>query len=115
LESILTTGVFRRPEGASVPAGGFPDAWFAHPDDIAPLMAEGGFSRLARMACDALAYELEEKINAAPEPLHRQWIDLLYRLSGEPSLIGAGGHILYVGAIPAKDDGFAGGTLEESS
>ena len=44
-----------------------------------------------------LVFEREEAINAADEPLHRRWIDLLYRLCREPAILGAGSHILYVG------------------
>lgn len=93
LETILQTGVCRRP----VTASGFPDAWLCHPSEVPPLMAEGGFEQVALMNVEALAYELEDKINAAPEDLHRQWIDLLYRLCRDPAVLGTGGHLLYVG------------------
>jgi len=93
LETILTTGVYRHSESS----GTFPDAWFAHPDEILPLMAEAAFRRVDMFSCEPLAYCLEEGINKAPDDLHKQWIDLLYRLSREPSLMGGGGHLLYVG------------------
>lgn len=93
LESILTTGVYR----SSTPGQGFPDAWFCQPGEIGPLMCEGGFEQVALMNVEALAFELEEKINAAPEELHRQWIDLLYGLCKDPAVLGGGGHLLYIG------------------
>ena len=60
-------------------------------------MAEAGFARRDLLACESLVNELESGINAAPDDLHREWIDLLYRLSRDASILGAGGHILYVG------------------
>ena len=93
LESILATGVYRQSESS----GKFPDAWFAHPDEIPPLMTEGEFEKVDLLACEALAYCMENGVNEAPNELHQQWIDLLYRLSRESSILGAGGHILYVG------------------
>jgi hypothetical protein len=93
LVSILTTGIYR----TSTPGRGFPDAWFCLPGEVPPLMSEGGFQQVVLMNVEALAYELEEKINATPEELHRQWIDLLYRLCKDPAVLGTGGHLLYVG------------------
>jgi S-adenosylmethionine-dependent methyltransferase len=92
LESVLATGIFRKE-----PANQFPDAWLCRPDEVPLLMAEGGFEPLAFMNTEALAYQLEAKINDAPEDLHRQWIDLLYRLCRDPAVLGTGGHLLYVG------------------
>lgn len=93
LERILSTGVHRQ----SKTGARLPDAWFAHPDDVSPLMAEGGFERRDLLTCESLANEIESGINEAPEELHREWIDLLYRLARDPSILGAGGHLLYVG------------------
>lgn len=93
LEAILRTGVYRMPK----PGQGFPDAWFCHPAEVPLLMCEGGFEQETLMNVEALACELEEKINMASAELHRQWIDLLYRLCKDPSVLGSGGHLLYVG------------------
>ena len=96
LESILGSGVYRRPAGSE----GFIDAWFAHPADVPPLMAEGGFEQLDLIGCEPLVNELEARVNQAPPELHRQWIELLYRLSRDESLLGACAHLLYVGRRP---------------
>jgi len=93
LNSILNTGIYLHSESSE----GFPDAWFAHPDEIVPLMSEAGLEEPDLMACEPLAYCLEEGINAASPELHAQWIDLLYRLCREPSILGAGGHLLCMG------------------
>ena len=97
LESILATGVFRQLPDTE----GFIDAWFAHPTEIPPLMAEGGFEPRALLHCESLASELEGKLNAAPDEVHRQWIDLLYRIAADPAVLGIGGHLLYIGAKKA--------------
>ena len=93
VEAVLTTGILRDP----VASEGWPEAWLSHPAEVPPLMAEGGFEQVALMNLEALVYELEEKINAACEELHRRWIDLVYRLGRDPSVLGGGGHLLYVG------------------
>jgi len=95
--AILATGVYRRPEG-----GGFVDAWFAHPSEVQPLMAQGGFRIRALLACEPLVYAREERISAAPPELHERWLDLLYRLARDPSILGASGHLLYVGWKPGR-------------
>ncbi len=92
LESVLATGILRKNDRDP-----FPDAWMCRPEEIPPLMREGEFEQVSLMNVEALAYELEEKINAAGEDLHRQWIDLLYRLCRDPAVLGTGGHLLYVG------------------
>ena len=93
LEQILATGVFRRAEGDK----GFIDAWLSDPDEVPPLMAEGGFEQLDLIHCEPLVCEMEDKINEAPDELHQQWLDLLYRLCRDPAIRAGGGHILYVG------------------
>ena len=96
LERILTTGVQARTRTETH----LPDAWFAHPDEIEPLMAEAGFECHDLLACESLVNEIESEINRAPDDLHREWIDLLYRLSRDASIRGGGGHMLYVGGKP---------------
>lgn len=94
LEMILASGVYRRPAGRTK---GFPDAWFSRPERIGPLMSEGGFEQLDLLNTESLARELEASVNAAPEDLHQQWLDLLYRLARDPGSMASGGHLLYVG------------------
>jgi len=93
LDEILRTGIYRRPPGRP----GFPDAWLAYPQQVEPLMREGGFRKIDMRQCDALAYELEDGLNATTDPIRERWLDLLYDLSRDPSIMGGGGHILYVG------------------
>lgn len=69
----------------------------AHPDEIRPLRIEGGFETLDLLAAEALVCRNEKGVNEAPEELHEQWLDLLYRLAREASILAAGGHLLCVG------------------
>jgi ubiquinone/menaquinone biosynthesis C-methylase UbiE len=93
LDEILREGIYRRPPGRP----GFPDAWLAYPQQVEPLMREGGFRMTTMCQCDALAYELEDELNTTTEQIRERWLDLLYKLSRDPSIMGGGGHILYVG------------------
>jgi SAM-dependent methyltransferase len=76
----------------------FPDSYFIHPDDIAPLMSGGGFSRQALIACEGVVAGHEETVNALEGELWEAWVDLNYRLGQESSLYGAADHLLYVGS-----------------
>ena len=78
----------------------FPDSYFAHPDEIVPLMDAGGFRHLLLQGCEGILAGHEETVNAADDELWPAWVDLNYRLGREPSLWGAADHLLYVGAKP---------------
>ena len=91
-ETALATGALHQPEGSA-----FPPAWLARPEEVGPLMAEGGFRQTDLLTCEPLIFEREDGINAAEDELHSTWIDLLYRLCREPSILGAGAHLLYAG------------------
>jgi SAM-dependent methyltransferase len=78
----------------------FPDSYFAHPDEIAPLMAAGGFYMEALQGCEGLVAGHEEAVNALDSELWEAWVDLNYRAGREPSLRGAADHLLYVGSRP---------------
>lgn len=75
----------------------FPDSYFVHPDDVAPLLAEGGFTPLAIHAVEGIVAGHEETVNALEGELWDAWVALNYRLSREPSLFGAADHLLFVG------------------
>ena len=84
----------KRPEGA--PRGGF-RGYFVKASEIAPLHEALGFETLV-VAC------VEPVIAADDESYHRLqggqrqlWLDLLYEISTEDSIIGASRHLLYIG------------------
>jgi SAM-dependent methyltransferase len=79
----------------------FPDAYFAHPDEIVPLMTGGGFRLEALQGCEGLLGGHEETVNAIDdEELWAAWVELNYTLGREPALRGAADHLLYVGSKP---------------
>jgi S-adenosylmethionine-dependent methyltransferase len=89
-QRMLETGVHDQ-------AQGFTNAYFAHPEEITPVMEAAGFATLALIGCEGLVAGHEEKVNALQGEAWQRWVDLNYRLGREPSLHGAADHLLYVG------------------
>ncbi len=90
LERLLRTGVHDSGEGFTV-------AYFAHPDEIEPLMEAEGFATLGVLGCEGAMAGHEEKINALAGEAWARWVDLNYRLGQDPALRGASDHLLYIG------------------
>ena len=90
LERLLRTGVHDSGEGFTV-------AYFAHPDEIEPLMEAEGFATLGVVGCEGVVAGHEEKINALAGEAWTRWVDLNYRLGQDPALRGASDHLLYIG------------------
>ena len=93
IKKIVADGVHISHKDSS----GFTDAWCAHPDQIEPLMEEGGFTKLDLAAMDCLTHEKYEELYSAKPEVYTEWFEILYRISRDPSLLGSGGHLLYVG------------------
>ncbi|HEY4388098.1 MAG TPA: class I SAM-dependent methyltransferase [Ktedonobacteraceae bacterium] len=89
---IMHTGIYHAGQGV-----GFTDAYFAHPDEIGPLMEGADFETLDLLGCEGVVAANEEQINRLSGEAWQAWVDLNYRLSKEPSLRGAADHLLYVG------------------
>jgi S-adenosylmethionine-dependent methyltransferase len=75
-------------------------AYFAHPSEIRPLMEGCGFETLVVQVADGLIRTLDEQPDL-PEEAREAVIDLCYRIGQDESVLGAGGHLLYVGRSPA--------------
>lgn len=88
---MLETGINRADDG------GFTDAWFAHSDEVRPLMEGAGLRTLALLAVEGVTAGHEQSITTLDEADFNFWADLNYRLSRDPSLLGAADHLLYVG------------------
>lgn len=98
-KELLETGVWR-PSVTGVPSGarvGFTDSYFAHPEEIKPLMNKCGFEDLDLIGCEGGISLIEEKVNELQGDAFDAWVDLNYRLSKDPSFHGAAEHLLYVG------------------
>ena len=75
----------------------FPDAYFAHPDEIQPLMEDCGFATISVLGVEGIVAGHEEEVNKLHGSDWDKWVDLNYKLGLEPSLYGASDHILYIG------------------
>jgi len=75
----------------------FPNAYFAHPDEIQPLMEDCGFTTLNVLGVEGIVAGHEEEVKKLHGADWDKCVDLNYELGLEPSLHGASDHILYIG------------------
>jgi len=92
VKSILEQG--RRPD--HYPRGGF-RGYFPKPAEIAPLHEDIGLDTLVVAGVEPAISADDESYNKLQGKQRGQWLDLLYSISTEPSILGASRHILYVG------------------
>lgn len=93
LETLLSLGALpKRPDDT-----GFTSAYFAHPNEIKPLIESEGFDTLDLIACEGIISMIEGKINELTGEAFEAWVELNYKLGRDPSILGAAEHILYVG------------------
>lgn len=90
--SVLEKG--KRPD--EYPRGGF-RGYFAQPSEIAPLHEEMGFDTLVVAGVEPIISADDESYNKLEGKQRQQWLDLLFTLSTEKSILGASRHLLYVG------------------
>jgi hypothetical protein len=91
---MLDTGIHDQGEGSW-------GAYFAHPDEILPLMEDSGLRTLLLMGCEGVVASHEDRINELDGEAWEAWVDLNYELGQEPTLYGASDHLLYVGQKPS--------------
>lgn len=92
---LLETG--RNPEA---PGNMFPNSYFAHPNEILPLMESQGFETKLLLGCEGVVAGHEAHVNELEGKPWEQWVELNYNLGHEPSLFGASDHLLYIGRKP---------------
>lgn len=90
--SLLADG--KRPEG--YPPGGF-RGYFATVSEIAPLHEAAGFETIAVAAVEPAISADDESYNKLQGRRRRLWLDTLFEVSTEPSIMGASRHLLYIG------------------
>ncbi len=78
------------------PRGGF-RGYFAQASEIAPLHESLGFDTLVVAGVEPAISADDESYNKLEEKQHQLWLDLLYEMSTEKSIIGASRHLLYIG------------------
>ena len=92
VRSLLKNG--RRPSG--YPRGGF-RGYLCDPAEIAPLHEAAGLKTVVVAGVEPAISADDESYNRLSGKRRRLWLDLLYEISAEPSIIGASRHLLYVG------------------
>jgi S-adenosylmethionine-dependent methyltransferase len=92
VRSLLERG--KRPD--DFPRGGF-RGYFAQISEIAPLHEAIGFETLTVVGVEPAISADDESYNKLQGKQRQQWLDLLYEMSTEKSIIGASRHILYIG------------------
>jgi SAM-dependent methyltransferase len=92
VRSFLENG--RRPD--NYPRGGF-RGYFANVSELAPLHEALGFETLAVAGVEPGISADDESYNRLPPAQRRLWLDLLYEISTEQSIVAASRHLLYIG------------------
>ena len=92
VRSLLASG--KRPEGR--PRGGF-RGYFVNIAEIAPLHEALGFETLTVVGVEPAISADDESYNQLQGKLRQLWLDLLYEVSTEASILAASRHLLYIG------------------
>lgn len=93
-EALLTTGIaqFR-----AYPTAFSSFAYWTHPLEIEPLMAQFELEQLAIIGCEGIVSNIEEAINELEGEAWERWVEWNYLLGQRPELRASSIHILYVG------------------
>lgn len=78
------------------PGEGF-RGYFARAEEVAPFHEEHGFETLAMAAAEPAISADDESYNRLEGTRRTKWLDLLFDISREPSIVGASRHLLCVG------------------
>lgn len=92
VRSLLARG--KRPDDS--PRGGF-RGYFVQISEIAPLHEAIGFETLTVAGIEPAISADDESYNKLQGKQRQLWLDLLYEISTESSILGASRHLLYVG------------------
>jgi len=96
VRSILALG--RDPEHH--PDDGF-RGYFARVDEVSMLHEAVGLQTLLLAGVEPGISADDESYNSLEGERRRLWLDLLYEISTEPSIVGASRHLIYIGQKPA--------------
>lgn len=92
VQSVLLHG--KRPD--DFPRGGF-RGYLARVDEVIPLHDSAGFEPITLAGIEPLIGAHDENYNRLEGSQRAQWLDLLYAIAAEPSILGAARHLLYIG------------------
>jgi S-adenosylmethionine-dependent methyltransferase len=83
--------------------GGF-IGYFAHPDEVVPLIRRAGLEVRAVLGVDSLVSQIEEGVNQLTGDAWERWADLSTRVASDPVLFGAAEHLLVLAQRPMWRD-----------
>ena len=92
VRSIIERG--HRPE--ATPKVGF-RGYYVKLDEIVPLHEEVGFQTLVLAGVEPAISANDERYNSLEGDRRKSWLELLFEVSAEPSMIASSRHLLYVG------------------
>ncbi len=88
--------VIEKGKDVLVPAGGF-RGYFATVKEVKPLHENAGFKTLVLAGVEPANTVADDSYNNLEGERRKLWLDLLFSISTEPSIIGASDHLLYIG------------------
>ena len=97
VRSVIERG--RAPEDA--PKGGF-RGYYVTVDEIAPLHEELGLETVVLAGVEPAISADDESYNRLEGEQRELWLELLWELSREPSLVASSRHLLYIGRKPIE-------------
>jgi SAM-dependent methyltransferase len=100
-KSEVRSVIERGSDPEDLPRGGF-RGYFATVGEIAPLHEEVGFETSLVAGLEPAISADDESYNRLQGAQRQLWLDLLYEVSREETIIGASRHLLYVGKKPKK-------------
>ena len=92
VRTVMENG--HRPDDA--PRGGF-RGYFVRPEEISPMHETVGFRTLQIAGVEPVIAAHDEHYNALAGTQRELWLDLLFEVSGEPSVVASSIHLLYIG------------------
>jgi len=94
-EEIFAKGIHR----VLTRFGAFTDAFFFLPNELKELFENKGVQTLTLATCEGLLAHLEEATNILYRDGEKwgRWLEILLQTCADPSIVGTGNHLLYVG------------------
>jgi ubiquinone/menaquinone biosynthesis C-methylase UbiE len=96
VRSIITQG--RNPEDA--PRGGF-RGYYCKASEVTPLHESAGFEKIVLAGVEPAISTDDDSYNRLHGKQRQLWLDLLYEVSTEESLVASSRHLLFIGKKPA--------------
>lgn len=98
-EELFKHGIHRWHEIRYRSEHGFPDAYFWHVNELKELFEENGVRALEIATCEGLSSHLQGPTNRLykNKQAWAKWVSILLKTCNDPTTVGIGEHLLYVG------------------